>query len=250
MKIVLLGYGNVAAHLVHAFQAHPQTEVVQIFSRSSVNEEGLPPVTNDLNQLKEADVYIIAISDNAIKEFSRSLPLQGQLVVHTSGSVSIKSLSAKNRRGIFYPLQTFSRGRSVDFSTVPICIEAVQDGDQQLLMELAGFISENVVAIDSKQRRTLHLAAVYVNNFTNHLYQVSEEILAQRDLDFSLLRPLILETAGKMESLPPGEAQTGPAVRKDDKTIKKHLKLLRNKQHKNIYKVLTKSIQRNHGKKL
>jgi predicted short-subunit dehydrogenase-like oxidoreductase (DUF2520 family) len=250
MKIVMLGYGNVAAHLVDAFEDHSETEVIQIYNRSKTASTGIRSFTTNLKDLKEADVYIIAISDDWIKDFSESLPLSGKLVVHTSGSVPMKALSEKNRRGIFYPLQTFTRGRKIDFDSIPLCIEAENEADQRRLTTLASCISSNVVKITSEERRMLHLGAVFVNNFVNHLYQVSEEIVSEHKLDFKLLQPLIMETARKIESLSPEQAQTGPAVRNDQKTIKKQLDLLQKKQHKSIYKALTKSIQKTYGKKL
>ena len=129
MNIVLLGFGNVGAHLLRAFESHSETEVIQIYNRSEVEENGLPPITNKLEELKDADVYIIAISDDSISGFSESLPFEGRLVVHTSGSVSLKALSEKNRKGIFYPLQSFTHGCDVDFKDIPICYEAENEAD-------------------------------------------------------------------------------------------------------------------------
>lgn len=250
MKVVILGYGIVASHLVGAFQNSEKIEVIQIYNRRSIDGDTLPSHTTLLTEIKKADIYIIAIKDDSIEEFSKKLLFEDRLVVHTSGSVDMKKLSDKNRKGIFYPLQTFSKDREVDFKTIPICVEAESEADLQLLMELGNCISEKIVEISSSERRQLHLGAVFVNNFTNHLYQISEEILAQRQLDFALLKPLLLETAQKIERMSPKEAQTGPAKRNDETTIEDHLELLEDDQHKDIYKTITKSIQKTHGKKL
>jgi len=250
MKVVILGYGNVAAHLLGAFQNSKKTEVIQIYNRSKLTGNQLPEVTTQLSEIKEADVYLIAIPDDSIANFSEKLPFTNRLVVHTSGSVAMTKLSEKNSKGIFYPLQTFTKDRVVDFKTIPICVEAEKESDLRLLHELGSCISEKIVEINSEERRRLHLGAVFVNNFTNHMYQISEEILAAKDLDFELLKPLLLETAHKMEAMSPLESQTGPARRDDQKTIEDHLHLLQDQHHKEIYKTITKSIQKTHGKKL
>ncbi len=250
MKIVILGFGNVARHLVRAFLDTSAVEKIQIYNRSAIDIPTGADFTTYLSEIMPAHVYIIAIPDDSIADFSEKLPFENQLVVHTSGSVAASELSAKNRTGVFYPLQTFSKDRPVDFKTIPICIEGSSEQDLKILRELASCISEKVIEINSEERRQLHVAAVFVNNFTNHLYHISEEMLAENSLDFDLLKPLILETARKIETLSPGEAQTGPAIRNDQKTLKNHLELLSKERYRELYKTLTKSIQIAHGKKL
>lgn len=250
MKIVILGFGKVARHLVRAFLNAEGVDEIQIYNRSVINIPAGIAFTTQLSELIEAHVYIIAIPDDHIPGLSEKLPFENRLVVHTSGSVGMSRLSVKNRGGVFYPLQTFSRDRDVSFETIPICIEATNAGDLKTLWDLGSFISEKVVEINSEERIKLHLAAVFVNNFTNHLYRISEEMIAEHHLDFDLLKPLILETAHKIETLSPEEAQTGPAIRNDQKTIEYHLELLTNERYQEIYKTLTKSIQTTHGKKL
>lgn len=252
VKVAILGFGNVARHLYAAFLRTSEVGVVQIYNRSigKIPLEIETDFTSHLSEIKETDVYIIAIPDDAIKDFSEKLPFHNRLVVHTSGSVAMQKLSEKNRNGIFYPLQTFSIDRDVDFKNIPICIEASITSDLKTLEDLGRSISEKVVEINSIERRKLHLAAVFVNNFTNHLYRVSEEIVTKNNLDFDLLKPLIVETAKKIETLSPGQAQTGPAKRNDKKTIEEHLDLLDDDLYQDIYKSITKSIQQAHGKKL
>jgi predicted short-subunit dehydrogenase-like oxidoreductase (DUF2520 family) len=176
--------------------------------------------------------------------------LKNKLVVHTSGSVSIKKLASKNNRGVFYPLQSFTTGHVVSFTEIPICIEAEDPKDLAMLRELGEAISEKVVEISSEERQKLHLAAVFVNNFVNHIYHISESYLTENKLDFNLLKPLIKETARKIESMTPSEAQTGPAKRNDLKTIEKHLHLLEDSAYARLYKQLTQAIQDTYGKQL
>jgi len=151
---------------------------------------------------------------------------------------------------VFYPLQTFSKAAEVDFTQVPICIEALNNkADLPILKKLAKAIGSESHKVNSDQRAALHLAAVFVNNFTNQIYRLAHEITESQGAEFDILKPLIKETARKLDDLSPYMAQTGPAIRNDKKTIKKHLKLLKNKHHKNIYELLTSSIQHTHGRK-
>ena len=244
-NIIFLGFGNVGFHLANALNKVVDMSVIQIYNRNKIkNTSDLChiPTTTRLSQIKEADIYIIAIPDDAIAAFSESLPFTNRLVVHTSGSVAMYTLSEKNRKGIFYPLQTFSKNRKVSFKNIPVCIEASNTSDLKLLKKLGESLSKNVVEVNSEERSKLHLAAVFVNNFVNHMYTISEEILKDNHLSLDLLKPLIAETANKVERLSPSEAQTGPAKRNDKKTIEKHLHLLKDSQYKELYRQLTDSI--------
>jgi predicted short-subunit dehydrogenase-like oxidoreductase (DUF2520 family) len=170
-------------------------------------------------------------------------------VVHTSGSAPMESLNPNNRKGVFYPLQTFTKGKEVDFTSIPICIESQFNSDYTILKKVADSISDKVFIINSGQRRSLHVSAVFVNNFVNHLYTIGNAICDEHQVPFEILQPLIRETAEKIVTLSPSEAQTGPAKRNDKTTIEAHLNFLSDENHKNIYKLLTQSIQDN-GKKL
>ncbi|MTH16811.1 Rossmann-like and DUF2520 domain-containing protein [Flavobacterium sp. LC2016-01] len=252
IQLSIIGSGNVAQHLIKAFAKSEAVEIMQVFSRK---KEALLPLVDerkiitDFASLKPADLYIIAVSDNAIAEVSEQFPFENRLVVHTSGAAPITTLNFKNRRGVFYPLQTFSKNKAVDFSAIPMCLEAENSSDFDLLEKTAERISNAVFAINSEQRKALHVAAVFVNNFTNHLYQIGQEICDEHNVPFEVLKPLIHETAEKIGTLDPTDAQTGPAKRNDTKTIQAHLDYLTNENQKNIYKILTQSIQ-NNGKKL
>lgn len=252
IRITLIGSGNVAQHLIKAFSKSDLVEIMQVFSRKKEALEHLidsDKIITDFSSLKESDVYIIAVSDNAINEVSKQFPFDDKLIVHTSGTASIAALDSKNRRGVFYPLQTFSKGKIIDFSVIPICLEAESLSDYVILETIAKSISTSVFQISSEQRKALHVSAVFVNNFTNYLYQIGQEICEEHRVPFEILKPLIQETAEKINTLNPIDAQTGPAKRNDTNTIEAHLGYLTNENQKNIYKTLTQSIQ-NNGKKL
>ncbi|WP_396170425.1 Rossmann-like and DUF2520 domain-containing protein [Flavobacterium sp.] len=252
IKVVLIGSGNVAHHLIQAFAKSTTIEVIQAFSRQKENLLPLldsDKITTTFTKLAAADLYIIAVSDDAISEVSAQLPFENRLVVHTSGTASMDALDAKNRKGIFYPLQTFSKHRTLDFNQIPICLESQNESDFEFLKKVAKSVSDNVYQINSIQRKALHISAVFVNNFVNHLYQIGQEICIENEVSFEILKPLILETANKVMALSPKDAQTGPAKRNDQQTIQSHLTALTDKNQKTIYKILTQSIQSN-GKKL
>ncbi|RMA64571.1 Rossmann-like and DUF2520 domain-containing protein [Ulvibacter antarcticus] len=244
-RIIFMGFGNVGFHLCSALHKIDHVSVNQIYSRNSItlaSELKSIPTTHKLSEIEDADVYIIAIPDDAIAHFSETLPFKNKLVVHTSGSVAMNALSEKNRRGVFYPLQTFSKNRNVSFKEIPFCLETENASDLAILKSLASTLSETVVEINSEERAKLHLAAVFVNNFVNHIYSISHDYLLDNNISFDLLKPLIAETAAKIQSLPPSEVQTGPAKRNDKNTIEKHLHLLEDGPYSQLYKELTKAI--------
>lgn len=250
--VSIIGAGNVASHLIDVFDKHPEINVLQCYSRSTSSLEiRFPKVefVHDLKQLQKVDVIIIAVNDTAIETISNSIFIQDQLIVHTSGSMPMEILQPHERIGVFYPLQTFSKNKAVDFNKIPICVEAHKKEDEEFLYTLGKLISNDCQKITSTQRKALHVAAVFVNNFTNHLYTIGNEICEQNNLDFNILTPLIEETTSKIKSISPLEAQTGPAKRHDQKTIEEHLHFLKTNSEKNIYKLLTLSIQE-HVKKL
>lgn len=252
ISVVLLGAGNVATHLYKAFIKSKDVSVSQWYNRNLEpiqTYKNEVEVIDDINKLKKADVYIIAVSDDAISNLSSQLPFENRLVVHTSGCVGIYELDKKNERGVFYPLQTFSKDAEVDFKQVPICIEVIKKNNLKTLKSLSEALGSESHKVNTEQRKALHLAAVFVNNFTNQLYRIAHEITESKGVEFNILKPLILETAKKVQDLSPYMAQTGPAKRNDKKTIRKHLKLLENQHHKDIYELLTTSIQKTHGRK-
>ncbi|WP_339883841.1 DUF2520 domain-containing protein [Polaribacter vadi] len=226
-SVLIVGKGNVATHLYNVFLNVDEIAVTQISSRT-------------LTTIPKASITIIAVSDDAIAEVSSKI--KNDFVVHTSGSVAMNDLKNSHRKGVFYMLQTFSKNKKVDFNEIPFCLEAENKEDYQLLEFLAKSIGQKIYTISSEQRKTLHVAAVFVNNFTNHLFKIGNDICNNNNVPFEILQPLIKETVLKIEKLSPEKAQTGPAIRNDKKTIKNHLNLLDKNQQK-IYKILTKSIQ-------
>jgi predicted short-subunit dehydrogenase-like oxidoreductase (DUF2520 family) len=252
IKVSIIGSGNVAQHLIQVFQLNSQIELVQVVARDIKKVAHLLDsnrITSDYTQLQEADLYIIAVSDDAIAEVSSALPFKNRLIAHTSGTVALDSLNSNNRPAVFYPLQTFSKDKPIDFKSVPICLEAENEKDVQILKQLAHSISNAVYEINSEQRKALHVAAVFVNNFVNYLYQMGNEICDANAIPFEILKPLIQETANKIATLSPKNAQTGPAKRNDLKTIAAHEEFLKDENQAAIYKLLTQSLQ-NNGKKL
>lgn len=250
ISVVLLGAGNVASHLFKAFSKTENISVIQWYNRTynAIKDyKNETDTIDDLSQLKEADVYIMALSDDAIARLSLALPFTNRFVVHTSGSVSLHDLNKKNTRGVLYPLQTFSKDATIDFINVPFCIETEDKSKLEILKNIAETVGSKHYKISTEQRQTLHLSAVFVNNFTNQLYRIAHEISDAKHINFDILKPLIAETANKVQDISPYMAQTGPAKRNDIKTLKRHLKLLENKEHTNIYELLTQSIQKTHG---
>ena len=228
IKVVLIGQGNVASHLITAFGKATNIEVLQVNSRYPKN-------------IPNSDVTIIAVSDDAISIVSEQLKSRDGLIVHTSGTVTMGVINQK-RKGVFYPLQSFTKNTAVDFSKVPFCLEATNTNDLELLEIVAKSIGEKSYPITSDQRKKLHLAAVFVNNFTNHMYKIGKDICDEHNVPFEILHPLLKETAKKITSISPKEAQTGPAKRNDQETIKNHLEQL-NSQQQEIYSLITKYIQ-------
>ncbi|MDR5590427.1 Rossmann-like and DUF2520 domain-containing protein [Christiangramia sp. SM2212] len=252
IKVVIIGAGNVATHLYQSFSKSKQLDVVQVFNR---NVERLHFVNNptkrtsNLEDLVEADIYLLAIKDEAIGELASELKVKSGIVAHTSGSQSMDILSGYENFGVFYPLQTFSKNKPVNFSEIPLCLEANSEENLDLLKKVGAFITDKVFEVSSEQRKALHVSAVFVNNFSNHLFSLAADFCKKEELPFDILRPLIRETVNKLESLDPYSAQTGPALRNDQKTISDHLEML-DEDRKKIYTILTESIQKLHGKEL
>ncbi|PIQ17714.1 MAG: hypothetical protein COW66_10275 [Flavobacteriaceae bacterium CG18_big_fil_WC_8_21_14_2_50_34_36] len=252
IKVVLLGAGNVAFHLAKAFLHAKDIQIIQVYNRSEDAFKFFPDtinITTSLSEILDADCYIISISDDSIAGFSATLPFSGKLVVHTSGSVAMNPLNSKNRKGVFYPLQTFSKNTEVNFAETPVFIEAENETDLQLLQKIGRSISEKCYNITSEQREKLHLAAVFVCNFVNHLYHIGYELTTKNDIPFDLLKPLIKETARKLDDGIPSAMQTGPAKRNDKKTMAKQLEILHLQEHKEIYSLLSNAITNQYGRK-
>ena len=250
MRVVLVGAGNVGTHLAYHLHSS-RVKLVQIWSRTEVSARTLGervevPFTTTLDDLSaDADLYIVAVPDHALPEILSLLSLQrDRFIVHTSAGSSMEILRiASDRYGVFYPLQTFSRTHPVRFSDVPLCLEANTAGDLALLKDFARHFSRRIYIMDTEKRKTVHLAAVFANNFPNYLYQVSEDILHGEKLPFDLVKPLIRETAMKVQRQSPRQVQTGPASREDHAIISEHIERLgRDTAYARLYSFLTQCI--------
>jgi predicted short-subunit dehydrogenase-like oxidoreductase (DUF2520 family) len=252
MDIIIIGSGNVAAVLGRKFKAAGHT-ILQVVSRNASTASALAyewntESTNYLSLInKMADVYIIAVPDDAISQIISDLKLPGKVVAHTAASVSKDILkNVSQHYGVFYPLQSL-RQEMDTLPDIPVFFDGNDAITKKKLESLAHSISsEQVTAATDAQRLKLHVAAVIVNNFTNHLYALAEEYCRKEGLDFKQLLPLIEETASRITSISPKQAQTGPAIRHDKETLQKHIELLKDHpQLKKIYELLTMSIEGN-----
>lgn len=253
IRIGIVGSGRVAYHLTKGFlnsSLHKDIRLEGVYARDKVTLSTFLPsafIINDLEDLKNADVLLIAVSDEAINEVSFLIPFTDKIIAHTSGSTPMEVLSKHDRRGVFYPLQTFSKEKNVVWNEIPIAIEATSVTDEAILQKIASALSGNVLRLNSEQRVALHASAVFVANFVNHMFVLGHEICKKNNISFELLKPLIKETAQKVITLSPKEAQTGPAVRFDHQTIERHKTLLHSfPEGLYLYDVITKSIQNVH----
>lgn len=252
MKVVIVGSGNVATHLSLALASLEGIEICQVYSPTEAHAEILVErlncdfVTDPTQIRKDADVYLFALKDQALETVIRAVPANNGLWLHTSGSMPMQVFAGYTERyGVLYPLQTFSKSREISFRGIPLFIECHREEDKNCLEELARRLSGKVCELSSEKRRSLHLAAVFACNFTNHIYALAEEILAKEGLSRDYLFPLIDETAAKVHELPAQEAQTGPAIRYDENIINKHLGMLADDPDvQTLYRLLSQSIHK------
>ncbi len=249
-SVVIVGSGNVAEALARAVVKGGR-RVVQIFARNESRGREIAALagcgwTSETGELAAAELYLVAVSDRAVGEVTASLRFPDTAIVaHTAGSVALESIDRASRhRAVFYPMQTFTRDREVDFHDITIFLETEHESDFTTLEEFARALSGRVMQADSERRRRIHLAAVFACNFANHMYALGEEIVRQAGLDFEVLKPLIAETAAKaVASSSPAAVQTGPAVRNDYVTKGMHAELLAAEPLlKNIYSTISQSI--------
>lgn len=252
-RISIIGAGNVATQL-GAHLRHCGLEIVEVLAReNSARLQDLAAALGaracvHISELSAVDLIIVAVSDGAISSVAAAIAgeekLRDLLCVHTSGATAMAVFAPfLDNYGSFYPLQTFSVGRQIDMSQVPICVAAARADSEEKLLRLAALLSPKVQIISDAQRAKLHVAAVLVNNFSNHLFYLAGELCAQNEVDFAILQPLIVETVAKLAELSPKQAQTGPARRGDIETISQHEKqLAANPKTLEIYRLLSQSI--------
>lgn len=253
LGIVLVGAGNLATNLGVALHSKGY-DIRQVYSRTGESARILGQrlstgyTTSPGEIYSDADLYIVALKDSALAELIPQLTVgrQDALFVHTAGSISMDVWEGyAHRYGVFYPMQTLSKARLVDFRNIPVFLEAKTEEDLKLLRSVAEDLSVSVRELPSEQRRCLHLAAVFACNFTNHLYALAAELLAEHDIPFEVMLPLIDETVAKIHELSPREAQTGPAVRYDANIIEKQLEMLvAHPELQELYRLLSESIHR------
>ncbi|MFN5910444.1 MAG: Rossmann-like and DUF2520 domain-containing protein [Bacteroidota bacterium] len=247
-SISIVGTGNVAFHLGKALHASGWN-IEHVYGRNAAEGKRLAALLNANYTEKipelEADLIILCINDDAIQSLSQMIPAE-KLVAHTSGSISLEALGDRSNKAVIYPLQTFSKEKETVFSKVPLLVEASNDALLHEIATLCGSLTEQVVCVSSDDRKKVHLNAVFINNFVNHLVFLSQELMNQQGLDWNLLKPLLRETIEKLDILDPLDAQTGPARRGDLHTIEAHSALLKG-VHKEIYELFTRSIMKTYG---
>lgn len=249
LNFCFIGAGNLATQLSKAFR-NKGFNITQVYSLTEQSAKTLADslssnYTTSVKDIdKNADIYFVALKDSVFDEVLSQIDFENKFVVHCSGSLSISALKSYSENiGVFYPLQTFSKTREVDFSEIPIFIESNSIQNEKLLLQIANEISGSVAVINSEKRIFLHIAAVFACNFVNHLYAIGAEILKSKDIPFEVLKPLILETAKKVQELEPEKAQTGPAVRFDENIINSHLNELKEfDDYQQLYRSISKSI--------
>jgi len=254
-KICFIGAGNLATHLSIEMQVKGYS-IVQVFSRTINSAERLAKklkttfTTSTKDITTDADIYFVAIKDDAIHGVLDQINFRNKKLVHCSGSLPLSVLEKySDNIGVLYPLQTFSKGRQLDFSSIPVFVEANLKENEDTLIEIACKISENVQVLDSDKRKSLHIAAVFACNFVNHFYTIASDYLASKNIPFEVLRPLILETALKVQEMEPEKSQTGPAIRFDENIISAHLNELEGLDNfAELYKSSSKSIFEFHKK--
>ncbi|MBN1820218.1 MAG: DUF2520 domain-containing protein [Prolixibacteraceae bacterium] len=253
LSCVLIGAGNLATHLGEVLK-QKGFNILQVYSRTQNSAKNLAErlnatfTTSPQSIIHSCDFFIIALKDEAVKQVLPSVEFNNKLILHCSGSLPLSVLNGfSENTGVLYPLQTFSKGRNIDFAEIPVFIESDSEKNLSLINSIAARISNKIIVADSEKRKQIHISAVFACNFVNHLYTISESILKENGLDFDILKPLIKETTNKVMKLSPGEAQTGPAVRFDESVINNHLGLLAGKPElAELYKLISESIYKFH----
>ena len=247
--MVIIGSGHVAESLAQAV-AGCGVHLVQVYARNAARAQAIAGMAGcrwacSPEQLAAADLYLLAVSDRAVAEVAEALPIpEGAAVAHTAGSVPLEALPARYaRRAVFYPLQTFTQGRRVDWTQVPLFLEASTPALQAELEAFARKLSRQVFEADSARRARIHVAAVFACNFANHFFALGERLLGAADLDFEVLKPLIAETTAKaLDAASPAAVQTGPAVRGDRATQQRHIEMLDDALLRTLYTTISQSI--------
>jgi len=256
-SVTIIGAGNVAHNFGLAFRQAGYL-ITEIYSRTRNSAMLLSQTLNcdfttNLAELSdETDIFIIAVNDDVIEDVIAQIPHKNKPIIHTSGSAPIEVFNGKGfkRYGIFYPVQSFSKHDTESLTPIPICVEANNVETENLFLSFASSVSSKVYSLDSKKRKTLHVAAVFANNFSNHMFHIADSILGEDNISFEIIRPLIEKTADKIKMDKPVNAQTGPAVRRDNKVIQSHLDYLEKEpSYRDIYNLITQDILKSQKEK-
>ena len=248
IQLSIIGSGNMAFQLGKAFFESGQP-ISEVYSRNTIEGKKLAELVHakfepEIEKLSNSGIFILAVKDDAVSEISERILGEGNLLIHTAGSIGINSIhSPKNRRGVLYPVQTLSKNKKVDFGNIPFCIEAENETDLDLIKKLVQKLSSNIYELNSEQRKVIHVAAVFACNFPNYLYSAAHQILEKEGITFDIIRPLIIETAEKVQTIFPENAQTGPALRNDLTVLNNHKAYLQNNPELlEVYTLLSKLI--------
>ena len=249
LNFCFIGAGNLATQLSQAFM-DKGFGILQIYSRTYESAKSLADklstgYTTSIHEIdKNADVFFIALKDSVLEEILAQIDFKNKLVVHCSGSLPLEIIKKySDNIGVFYPLQTFSKDRVVKFDKIPVFVESDSVKNESLLLKIASEISGNVSVANSETRKILHISAVFACNFVNHFYAIAADILKSKNISFEVLKPLIIETALKVQEIDPDKAQTGPAVRFDENIISSHLMALKDyPEYNQLYNSISKSI--------
>ena len=242
--ISIIGSGNLSWHVTRRLFFCGYS-INSVFSNGLDNAKLLAQqvrakAVDKIGMILPSDLYLFAVKDDAYQEIIDVFPKTTAICVHTSGSLDrdiLRKLS--DNYGVLYPFQTFSKWKDIDFENVPICVEGSNPHTAKLLFDMAKHLSGNAHFVDTQQRAYLHLAGVFACNFTNAMYGIAEQIAKQQQIDFEIIKPLIMETASKIKTLSPAKAQTGPAKRNDQTIVQKHIELLTNPLWKEAYKLMS-----------
>lgn len=245
MKVCIAGTGNAAWHFVKMLRkAGHDVPVAWGRDHDKLKKFCQALSLRALHTLSDTgcDVIVLAVADDAVAAVSAQVP-EGPLVVHVSGSLPGDAISHSNR-GVIWPLQSLTSGHTLDYAQVPFLVEAALHGTAELLVKMLEPLGATIQITTPEHRMKMHLAAVFACNFSNHLYRIAEQISAEAKIPFEMLHPLILQTAKKIQVMPPAMAQTGPARRKDTRTIMRQLEMLRDERElANLYRYFTQLIQ-------
>ena len=250
MKIILIGTGNIAWQFGHRLH-NKHIPIHGVYGRTPSKARELATqwcttAYSDLQKLPaDADIYLFALRDQAYPAVIREFPHRNRTMVHTSGSLPLSLFESLTPfRGVIYPFQSCTKGCELQSQRLPLCLEASDTATRAVIGSLAACFSEEIYFLDSKQRKQLHVAGVFANNFSNALYRIAFELIEKQHIDTRILHPLILETALKIQKMHPAKAQTGPAVRNDEEVMRNHLELIEKENHEwgEIYRLMSRYI--------